>query len=151
MACPFFMPTEKVERWSNPRLPLGDGWKGYCTAAAHAGERPSDYELREFCNFGYAARCPRLPERRVADAVRFAVSRRLDGKVVICFVCEVNHRPGEYGLLEYDSATGAWTAPHRNACVQKMAQCYLESYLARTAMHAGRRPSSTKLGDFATG
>jgi hypothetical protein len=138
------MPTEKLAVWSNrPRLPLGDGWKGYCTAAAHEGEQPSDRELREFCNFGYAAHCPRLPRKRTADAVRFSVSREHDNKVVIFFVCEVDHRPGEHGALEYDAATGAWTTAHRDACMQKMAQCFLESYLGRKTkpMHPGR-PSS---------
>jgi hypothetical protein len=138
------MPTEKFDVWPNrPRLPLGDGWKGTCTAPPHQGVRPGDYELREFCNFGYASRCPRLPEKRLWDAVRFSVSRERDGQVVIYFVCEVDHRPGEHGALEYDCATAAWTAPHRDARVQKMAQCYLESYLERKGrpVHPGK-PSS---------
>ena len=57
MACPFFMPTEKLESgsWLHAgRLPLGCGWSGQCMAPGHAGETPSAEELREFCNLGYA-------------------------------------------------------------------------------------------------
>ncbi len=144
MACPFFMPTEKLERWSSrPRLPLGDGWRGCCTAPGSEGAEPSEQELREFCNFGYAKRCRRLPQKRAADAVRFSVTRDAEGKVVIYFVCEVDHRPGEHGALEFDAGTNTCTTPHRDARVQKMAECYLESYLERKArpVHPGR-PSS---------
>ncbi len=144
MACPFFMPTEKLEHWPNrPRLPLGDGWRGTCTAPGCEGAEPNDNELRELCNLGYAKRCPRLPKKRLWDAVRFSISREQDGKIVIYFVCEVDHRPGEHGALEFDAGTNAWTAPHRDPRVQKMAQCYLESYLERKTrpVHPGR-PSS---------
>lgn len=132
MACPFFMPKEKFDGWPNrPRLPLGHGWQGFCTAPGHEGERPSDRELKDFCNFGYAKRCSRLPDKRACDAVRFAVSREVANKIVVCFVCELDHRPAEHGELEYDAAAGSWTVPHRDACVLKMAECYLESYLER--------------------
>lgn len=144
MACPFFMPTEKFDVWPNrPRLPLGDGWKGYCTAPGNEGARPADQELKEFCNFGYAKYCPRLPQKRLWDAVRFSVSRERDGKIVIYYVCEVDHRPGEHGALEYDAMAGKWSTPHRDERVQKMAHCYLESYLERKVkpVHPGK-PSS---------
>jgi hypothetical protein len=75
VACPFFMPVEKLENgaWLHPgRLPLGCGWSGQCTAPGHAGEVPSQEELREFCNLGYAEGCGRLPRERAWDSVRFA-------------------------------------------------------------------------------
>ncbi len=145
MACPFFMPTEKyAEVWPRrPRLPLGDGWAGHCTAPCHEGALPKDHELKEFCNLGYAKYCPRLPAKRLWDAVRFSLSGEGENKVVIYFVCEVDHRPGEHGALEFDMASHSWTVPHRDARVQKMAECYLEAYLVRkqAPVHPGR-PSS---------
>ncbi len=132
MACPFFMPMQKLEVRSNrPPLPLGGRWQGTCTAPGHEGSRPGDQELKEFCNLGYAKYCRWLPERRAWDAVRFAVSGRGNGAVVLQYVCERNHRPGEYGILMYDVRTSAWSTVHSDKCVQKMAQCYLEAYLER--------------------
>ncbi len=125
--------------WLHPaRLPLGGGWEGNCTAPGYAGVRPSHEELREFCNLGYANRCARLPRERRGDAVRFAVAREQANKINLCFVCEVGYRPGEHGVLEYDLNRGAWSTPHPDACVQRMAQCYLESYLERRGKQARR-------------
>ena len=62
MACPFFMPTHKYEdgTWLHPfRLPLGGGWKGYCTAPGREGEVPSPEQLHHACNLGYARSCGR--------------------------------------------------------------------------------------------
>ncbi len=57
MACPFFMPTSKLEDggWLHPsRLPLGGGWIGHCSAPGYEGAEPTNQELRELCNLGYA-------------------------------------------------------------------------------------------------
>ncbi len=137
MACPFFMPTEKWEVLSNrPPLPLGGGWRGICTAPDGDGIAPDDDELREFCNLGYASSCPHLPAKRSWDAVRFAIQRGCEGTVLLQYVCEFNHRPSEHGVLEYNPAATAWTTTHRDRCVQKMAQCYLETYLERRGKSA---------------
>ncbi len=131
MACPFFMPTEKLDVWSHrPPLPLGNAWQGVCTASGYSDAQPLERELKE-CNLGYAKHCRRLPAKRAWDAVRFCVSRHRDGRIELCYVCEVNHRPGEHGHLEYDVTRGAWAVAHRDSCVQKMAQCYLEAYVER--------------------
>ena len=90
MACPFFLPTEKVTEpgWDHPaRLPLGGGWSGTCSAPGHDGERPSDRELMECCNLGYAIGCPRLPHERSADAVRFAIAGAGEGRIRLRYVC----------------------------------------------------------------
>ena len=133
MACPFFMPTRKLSggAWPHPsRLPLGAGWEGHCNAPGHEGAEPSHDELTEFCNLGYATACSRLPQQRPYDAVRFSVVR--DGaQLRMCFVCEVEHRPAQHGELQYDAVAGQWTLPHPDARIQKMAECYLESYLLR--------------------
>src|SRR6478735_4521296 len=75
LACPFFMPSERASdiAFSHPaRLPLGSSWRGSCLAPSHEQETLSAIEL-ESCNLGYAKSCPRLPQERVCDAVRFAV------------------------------------------------------------------------------
>jgi hypothetical protein len=134
MACPYFIPTEKFVSggWPHPsRLPLGAGYRGLCTAACDQQIVPSDQELREFCNLGYATRCPRLPNPRRFDAVRFSVARDRDDRIQVCCVLETAHRPGAYRMLEYDSEGGKWTVTHPDPRIQAMAACYLESYLAR--------------------
>lgn len=134
MACPYFMPTTKCEEggWIHPaRLPLGTGWQGHCAAPGHEGLKPTDSELREFCNLGYASGCSRLPRDRAADAVRFSVTRDYGNQLTVCFVRECSHRPAGHGILEYDLILGGWTSLHADPCVQRMADCYLQSYLAR--------------------
>lgn len=134
MACPFFMPTVKCDDggWIHPaRLPLGAGWQGYCCAPGHERSEPALEEVRQLCNLGYASRCPRLPEERTADAVRFSVSRDRGAQLTICFVREFGHRPAGHGWLEYDLALAKWVSSHPDPCTQKMAECYLQSYLMR--------------------
>src|SRR5438270_11122907 len=163
MACPFFMPVEKLENgaWPHPgRLPLGAGWNGRCMAPGHEGEIPSQAEMEEFCNLGYASTCGRLPRDRAWDAVRFAVisgvqpksgqlsqttengneeakDNRIDARrfpnfiVHLRYVCERDHQPVEDGRLEFDTAAATWVQGHADARVQKMAECFLESHLAK--------------------
>jgi hypothetical protein len=134
MACPFFMPTSKLEDggWLHPsRLPLGGGWIGHCSARGHEGTEPTNEELREFCNLGYAAGCPRLPAQRDYDAVRFSMARDRGAQLLLWFVCESGHRPADHGTLEYDFSLGQWISSHSDARIQKMAECYLQSYLLR--------------------
>jgi hypothetical protein len=134
MACPFFMPTERFEEigWRHrTRLPLGDGWKGFCTAPGQANVSPEPHELGEFCNLGYAKACPRLPRERAWDAVRFCVTLDRENMITIMYVCEAAYRPGEHGILEHDCVLNRWISSHRDARIQKMAECYLQSYLSK--------------------
>jgi hypothetical protein len=142
MACPFFMPIEKLENgtWPHPaRLPLGCGWSGHCTAPGHEGDRLQLEELHS-CNLGYADSCRRMPQDRVWDAVRFAMrastlrtSNGLEflGRIELQYVCERKHRPGEYGTLEFDSVGLKWLRSHADPRVQKMAECFLQVHLER--------------------
>ena len=133
MACPFFLPTHRADNsgWLHPsRLPLGAGWSGQCCAPGHEGATPSDEELREHCNLGYA-RCTRLPEQRPADAIRFSIGRNRGAQLEIHYVCERSHRPTSHGKLEYDVAHGQWLSTHPDSQVQKLAECYLQSYLEK--------------------
>lgn len=132
MACPFFMPTEKFDggEWPHPaRLPLGAGWRGICTAAPQLV--PGDNDLRDHCNLGYA-RCLHLPQQREADAVRFSVAAASDNRIVLNYVCERDHRPGEHGTLEFDLLACCWAKPHDDARMQRMAECFVEAYRQRS-------------------
>jgi hypothetical protein len=134
LPCPYFMPTHKSEdaAWLHPtRLPLGAGWNGLCCAPGHEGVTPSGQSLAEHCNLGYATTCPNLPEDRAADAVRFSVVRDRGSQLELWFILERNHCPAGHGKLAYDAARAQWQSPHPDAGVQKMAQCYVESYLQR--------------------
>jgi hypothetical protein len=134
VACPFFLPISKsqdIAWFHSSRLPLGAGWKGSCAAPGHEGAIPNDDELKDLCNMGYAARCPRLPEARAWDAVRFSVSRDQGSRIVLWSVCELAHRPAGHLLIEYDVMRAQWVSPHPEARLQRMADCYLQSYLQR--------------------
>jgi hypothetical protein len=128
------MPLQKLERgaWLHPtRLPLGAGWSGRCSAPGHEGAEPADEELRDFCNLGYAVRCSRLPAGRACDAVRFSVNRDLGSLVLLCFVCEMDHRPVAHGILEFDLALERWVSSHPDPRIQRMAECYMQCYRSR--------------------
>ena len=137
LACPFFMPVRKLDGgWLHPsRLPLGGGWDGLCCAPGHEGVQPSDEELHEFCNMGYAAKCSRLPHQRDCDAVRFSVARDQGSRLSVRFVCEISHRPAIHGTVEYDIEHETWSSSHPDPTVhpnmQKMLECYVQSYLQR--------------------
>ncbi len=147
------MPVEKLENgnWPHPaRLPLGAGWSGHCTAPGHEGKTPSQDVVEAFCNLGYASGCCWTPAERVWDAVRFAVSAPPDAMglnkarnkraeatpepanaLFLRYVCEREHLPVEHGNLEFDLSRAAWQGQHSNPCIQKMAECFLESYLKK--------------------
>jgi hypothetical protein len=144
------MPKEKLEgNWPHPaRLPLGCGWKGHCTAPGHDGEVPSQDVLEAFCNLGYASGCSWAPSERDWDAVRLAVSaperptsenRRMGfgnkpaRAIRLIYVCERDHRPRVHGELTFDLANATWLSKHDDPRVQKMAECFLESYLKKNA------------------
>ncbi|MFZ0771734.1 MAG: hypothetical protein WCA49_04085 [Candidatus Sulfotelmatobacter sp.] len=141
VACPFFMPAEKLENgaWLHAsRLPLGCGWSGHCTAPGHDGDAPSPEELREFCNLGYAEGCGRLPRDRKWDSIRFAArtacgdEKNTPGRrIQVRYVCEREHRPAEHGALEFDAVEARWEQPHRDSRLQRMAECFLASYLEK--------------------
>jgi hypothetical protein len=139
VACPFFVPMERLENgiWLHAeRLPLGCGWSGQCMAPGHEGETPSHEELREFCNLGYAEGCGRLPREREWDSVRFAARAVSDGsgpcgRIQVRYVCERGHLPAENGMLEFDPAEDRWAQRHRDRRVQRMAECFLTSYLEK--------------------
>lgn len=135
MACPFFFPTERAENIALPhpgRLPLGAAWRGGCRAPGGELVELGEVEL-ESCNLGYAHTCPRLPQQRTADAIRFIVSRQCPDRLHIRYVLESKHLPVAHGLLEYDRGAAAWSISHSDPQLQKLAECFLQSYLERSA------------------
>jgi len=133
VACPYFFPTEKscTIAWAFPaRLPLGAGFNGACRAGDEE-VTPTEGELRDFCNIGYARGCPRMPMSRCSDGVRFAVARDEESRIILHYASEREHEPVEYGRLEYDCMTKTWPAPMRDVCLQRQAECYLAVYLER--------------------
>jgi hypothetical protein len=143
------MPVERLQgAWQHPaRLPLGGGWRGHCTAPGHEGERPEEQILESLCNLGYADECRWSPKERAWDALRFAVAvspvtdqqvqAARSGSAVparilrLHYVCERNHLPVEHGDLEYDLARTIWLRRHDDPRLQKMAECFLDSYLKK--------------------
>jgi hypothetical protein len=133
LACPFFSPTDRADDLAFPhpaRLPLGAAWRGVCHSPGHQQTTLSNQEL-ESCNLGYAKSCPRLPMQRTCDAVRFAISSDRGTRVTLHFVLETAHLPTAHGSLEYDRPSSMWIASHSEARVQKLAESFLQSYLAR--------------------
>jgi hypothetical protein len=144
------MPEAKCENgaWPHPaRLPLGAGWRGHCTAPGHEGESPSQPTLEAFCNLGYAGGCSWAPADRTFDAVRFAVcappNRTLSqpgtgggipaSVLRLRYVCEKDHLPVESGDLEFDLPHAACLRRHQDQRLQKMAECFMDSYLKARA------------------
>lgn len=135
MACPYFVPREVVRdgSWPHPsRLPLGAGWSGEC-CASEALVSPSVFQIREFCNLGYATRCPHLPPARDWDAVRFAAARVSEEQIILSYVCELGHAPIEHGKLTFDLIGEKWLNPHSDARVRRLADCFLHTYRSRQA------------------
>jgi hypothetical protein len=151
LACPYFMPVERFEngQWQHPaRLPLGGGWRGHCTAPGHAGEVPAEHILESLCNLGYAGECVWAPNDRSWDGIRFSVcapistttgaspdaALRAPVRILgLRYVCERNNLPAEHGVLEFDLSAAVWRRRHEDVRLQKMAECYLDSYLAKKA------------------
>lgn len=133
MACPLFVPTERADDLAfphPPRLPLGASWRGACSAPGHEQTALGNIEL-ESCNLGYAKKCSRLPKERSCDAVRFAVAKDSTEAISLQFVLETEYLPTAHGILQFDRSSGDWTVKHSDDRIQKMAQCFLQSYIER--------------------
>jgi len=136
MACPYFLPVERVPQATGKRMPpapLGDTWSGMCHAA-QGDWHPDPQTVQQLCNFGYArARCARVPPDG-PDSARFAVSSDHDGLIRISWVMEKDHLPFAHGQLEYAPDGGPAGAGHPDACLARQAQAYVSSYLHRKGL-----------------
>ena len=133
-------PVHSLCRRANWKMAAGFIRRGFLWAAdglatvPHLGTKARNQrmrKLRELCNLGYAAACPRLPEDRTSDAVRFSIARDHGARLSLWFVYESGHCPAGHGTLEYDLSSGQWISSHTDPRIQKMAECYLQSYLLR--------------------
>ena len=97
---------------------------------------PAEMDLKEFCNLGYAQQCEKLPAHRRADSVRFSVANDARSLIRLNYSCELNHAPVEHGVLDYDCEARSWQVAHQDACIQRQAECYVETYLERTRIGA---------------
>lgn len=100
MACPFFLPSARIqESWEHaPRLPLGGLYRGTCLSQPGEPFEPPEAALRELCNCGYArGHCNRFPGNGAPDAVRFSI-RQDDGRLM--YVLEKDYAPAEFGIAE---------------------------------------------------
>lgn len=91
---------------------------------------PSDRELGDCCNLGYASDCAYLPQDRAADAVHFCVGGDHDGVVQVCWLLVKDHAHAGSGTLEFARSTG-WRVQHPERVLQQMAGCYLEAYFTK--------------------
>ncbi len=131
MACPFFIPTERLEGvFTFPdRLPLAAGFSGVCGAPGQMLAKPTDDELREHCNLGHA-HCVRLPEERAADSVRFAA--KADKHTVnVQYVFEKGCRPAGGGTLVYDEREQRWASVVEDERLLRQAECFLQAWRGR--------------------
>jgi hypothetical protein len=99
-------------------VPLGDLYRGTC----HDSYTPSDTELRQWCNFGYARNhCAHFPADAGPDAVRFAIAS--EGPAIsVHFVLERDHRPFAHGTFQ---------PPHPDPMVDRLASAYIAAYERR--------------------
>jgi hypothetical protein len=51
------------------------------------------------------------------------------------YACERDHRPVEHGQLTFEAGAG-WVVMHPDVRVQKMAECFLESWMAKNTVPA---------------
>jgi hypothetical protein len=97
--------------------------------------------VEAFCNLGYANLCAWAPAERNWDAIRFAVTAPCEASrdqetnsvriLNLRYICEKANRPADHGELEFDLSGSFWIRPHSDARIQKMAECFLDSYLRR--------------------
>ena len=71
--------------------------------------------------------------------VRFSVvpppeCKRATARVLrLVYVCEREHRPITHGELQFDVQNASWPVRHEDLRIQRMAECFLESYLSKKA------------------
>lgn len=130
MACPHFEPT-KQRADAATLLPLRDFWFGVCHAGA-GGFEPDERLLGDCCNMGYArGKCARFPQGAGPDAVRFAIARDADQRIVVSFAVERDHHPHSQGSLEFSRTEGKFVAAESDRLIEKQAGAYVASYLRR--------------------
>jgi hypothetical protein len=62
--------------------------------------------------------------------VHFCVGGDQEGVVQVCWVVVKDHAHANHGTLEFARSVG-WRTQHSEPALQRMAECYLETYLAK--------------------
>lgn len=129
MACPYFMPGERLPL---SRGSLGDLYAGACQADAAKPCRPDETTVADRCNLGYArGRCAHFPEGDGPDAIRFSIARKDDSSIRVLYSLERDHRPYSNGSLAYSTQIGDFESAPSEA-ISTLAAAYVRSYLRRT-------------------
>ena len=143
MACPFFLPAERLSDGPGlhaPRLPLGAAYSGSCTCRPEISFQPDEATLRDVCNWGYVrGRCGHFPAGSAADAVRFSVVQESDAMLEILYVLELAHVPARHGTLRFSILDGVLDVDC-GGLLAAQARSFIDSYLAPS-----QRPLETKL------
>lgn len=63
-------------------------------------------------------------------------------QIRLMYVCERGHRPAEHGVLMFDPGSERWLQRHRDRRLQRMAECFLQSYL-QNRKGQGIEPAAT--------
>jgi hypothetical protein len=130
VACPYFEPiTLRVD--AKTLRPLRNFWSGMCHAeSAQPREQSDEHVLGECCNMGYArGKCARFPEGPGPDAVRFALARDADRRILVNFSIEKDHLPYAQGILEYSREAQSFIVSGPNRLIEQQARAYLAGYL----------------------
>ena len=86
---------------------------------------------------GCGIRCVLRRERVVNDS-----ENGTGGHIQVRYICERGHRPAEHGTLEFDAFEARWVKPHHDRRVQRMAECFLESYMEKRKSQEVTRAAS---------
>ena len=60
-----------------------------------------------------------------------AVAKESEVRVSLQLVLETSHLPAGNWVLEYDRTTNHWIASHPDRRIQRMAECFLQSFLEK--------------------
>ncbi len=136
MACPYFYPTEPFtatgKKWvGKPELPLGDGYTGKCLAVQGEEVVPPDEFIKEYCNYGYALRCPRFPEDAPFHGFKYALIRDKGKTLTVYYILERERHSLDHGSIDYDVESGALVGIHDNDIVNQQVLAYAKAYLAK--------------------
>ena len=131
MPCPYFSPTEPLEKKNQAgtlRPPLGKLYSGHCRCRNDETVAPAGDLLEEGCNFGYARTiCARFPGGEGPDAVRFSLAEDDGRHVRIRYAIERDHLPFGHGLAVFERGREEWTGV--DGLLRSQAEAYLKSYL----------------------
>ena len=109
------------------RLSHGATYSGRCPAAA-VGPPPAPPPARPL---GPAA-CAPPPPRRAAVVVFLFTRSTEEGQLVVTYDCEKHYEPVSRGTLTIDLASSTRLVQDPAPCIQRMAECCIETFQQRS-------------------